>query len=89
MPKDYFEIRIRGWNDDMDMFKEVVNQGIDARLEGFTRSNFQERNDGMWHLDFHKDELQILIRRLLELDDEHAERWADDIVYAEYGVEGV
>lgn len=67
-----------------DCIVQAVNQGIDSRLEGFTRSNFQWDNENRLCCNIHPSELQILIRRLLESDDETAESIADDIVYVMY-----
>jgi len=78
--------------DDFDAVERAVNQGIDSRLEGFTRSSFEVENVmGVWRLQcqVHEYELQILIRRLLEDGDLHSELLADDIVYIQYGVETV
>jgi len=75
-------------HNDVELFAKVVNQGIDSRLEGFTKLQINDFT-GPYHikLTFHPDEYQILIRRLLELEDERAELWADDLVSTIYGVE--
>lgn len=82
----YFNISVPVWSDDMKLFTEIVNIGIDARLEGFVKSKFYQ-NGNRYYLDFHREELQILVRRLYEHETEEAESWADDIVQMEYGIE--
>ena len=81
-----FPISVYIGGDDFEVFKSVVNQGIDARLEAFTKSNFYQ--DGhRYNFDFADDELQILIRRLVEMETIEADQWADDIIYVRYGHE--
>lgn len=65
---------------------EAVNQGIDSRLEGFTRSKFSD-NGHRLNSEVHPEELQILIRRLTESGDDDAQFLADDIVTAAYEIE--
>jgi len=62
---------------------QAVNQGIDARLEGFTKSSFHD-NGRRLECKVHDDELQILIRRLLEIGTDEAGELADDIVGIEF-----
>lgn len=81
-----FQITIPLGSGDLDVFIKAVNQGIDSRLEGFTRSKFTD-NGQRAILDFHPAELPIIIRRLIELDQDLADEWADDIVTAQYGQE--
>jgi len=77
------------WSDTKIM-REVINQGIDSRLEGFTRSTFVwNHNTGKMDCQIHPEEMTTLIRRLLELETESAEMLADDIVYVEYGHETI
>lgn len=57
---------------------EAVNQGIDSRLEGFTRSKFSDNGHRLTS-EVHPEELHILIRRLKESGDEDADLLADDI----------
>ena len=78
--------------EDAEMVEAAVNIGIDSRLEGFTKSKFaiQTNHEGaLVRLDcqIHLSEMQILIRRLLESGDIHAEMLADDIVFVEYDCE--
>lgn len=75
---------------DAKIMQRIVNQGIDSRLEGFTKSNFEwDESSYISRLkcEIHPDEMQILIRRLLEDESEEAEEWADVIVYMAYGAE--
>lgn len=67
--------------------KKVVKQGIDSRLEGFTRSRFSDDGHRLT-CDVSEDELQIFVRRLLELDTEEAGMLADDICQVEFHAEG-
>lgn len=92
----FFECSFPVGSEDYDNIIQVVNQGIDARLTGFTRSEFrfQEKEIGRFKLGrlfcwIHYLELEVLIRRLLELKTEQAEMLADDIVMVEYGVETI
>lgn len=88
----FFEITCLDSGSDASLFKTVVNIGIDAHLEGFTKSKFSYRDTIVGPrmvCQFHKTELPILTRRLRELrtykpnmDEsqyEAAELWADDI----------
>ena len=76
---------------DAKIMKRVVNQGIDSWLEGFCKSTFKFTIDEIGcqrlHCIIHNDEIQILVRRLLEYDEERAGTLADDIVMVEYGCE--
>jgi hypothetical protein len=78
--------------DDITSVRNVVNIGIDSRLEGFTKSSFEwNHNEFVTRLDcqIHPSEMQILIRRLLEDGSGNAEMLADSIVYVEYGYETI
>lgn len=69
-------------SDDYELFKGIINQGIDAHLEAFTSSKFEEKlvNDQpRLVMHFNVSELPILVRRLEEIDTEEAESWAFDI----------
>ena len=79
---------------DARLFISVVNEGIDSRLEGFTKSAFKWDVNGRLVLSFHPDEIQILLRRLCEIydadqDNEHVGLWIEDIMLAQYGYEVV
>ena len=85
---DYFDMSLTF--DDLDIMVDVFNQGIDSRLEGFTQSRtFHKWNEFVSRLEcrIHPAEMQILIRRLLELETEQAEMLADDIVRIYYDEE--
>ena len=58
---------------------KAVNQGIDARLEGFTRSQFDDDGHRL-HCQVDEAELPILVRRLADSGNDEAELLADDIV---------
>ena len=75
-------------SDDFTLFYKIVNQGIDSRLEGFTKSKFTQKED-RFYFDFVESELSILLHRLLEQETDHADLWADNIVYVHYGIEGL
>ena len=68
--------------EDYTLFKEIIEQGIDGYLEGFTDSEFAEK---MYHgqprlvMEFGSKDLPILVRRLKELDNDDALLWANDI----------
>jgi len=69
---------------DFELFKNIVNQGIDGRLEAFTKSEFRARRD-RFEFHFHPEESSLLLRRLCETASEYTEQWIDDIVYTLYG----
>jgi hypothetical protein len=71
--------------EDHDLFTELINQGIDSRLEAFTGSRFAYR-DNRLEMFFAPCELTTLLRRLLEVGSENADQWAVDIVESEYSV---
>lgn len=94
-PNEFFTLSFLIGSDDFNTIVTVVNQGIDSRLEGFTKSSLvtSGKHIGKFpiyylHCNFHSSELQILLRRLLELETESAEMLADDIVWVKYGVQG-
>ena len=61
------QINCRQGSQDFDLFLSIVNQGIDSRLEAFTKSVFQlQPKENRINFCFHQDEMQILIRRLTE-----------------------
>lgn len=69
---------------------EVIEMGIDSRLEGLTGSHFADDGYALW-CQGPLDELQIWIRRLIELAEgdllgEEAIGLADDIVRECYEV---
>ena len=83
---EYFDMSLN-WSD-TKIIREVVNQGIDSRLEGFTQSNFQfNHNAGKLECKIHPAEMSILLRRLEELEDENAYLLANDIIQVYYGKE--
>lgn len=77
-----FTISCRAGTDDAKLFTDIVNLGIDANLEAFTKSTFTlkpEHLGSRLHLDFDLTEMPILLRRLRAVDSEEARQWADDI----------
>ena len=71
---------------DYELFKGIIEQGIDAHLEAFTESKFEEKlvnGQSRLVMDFQGKDLDILIRRLQEVADndanEEAESWVIDI----------
>ena len=95
--KPPFEISVPAWNlEDINLFKAVVNQGIDSRLEAFTRLNsfYAERFGGQrLILQFDPAEIPLLLRRLYELSDtdselaELANDWESSVLYVHFGIE--
>lgn len=82
------EITCINQSEDFKLFKSVINQGIDARLEGFTKSKFKFSEISLrWYLNFDDSEISILLRRLSELETDEADQWIDDIVNHFYGIE--
>ena len=72
--------------EDYLLFKGIIEQGIDAHLEAFTESKFEEKlvnGQPRLVMDFNGKDIDILIRRLQEVADnnenEDAEMWAIDI----------
>jgi len=80
------------WSEDGKLFMDVIDQGIDSRLEAFTKSTFKVE-DGRLHMAFHPAEVPLLLRRLCEVyensneDDEQCGLWIEDIMMAQYGME--
>ena len=70
---DYLKIEVHPASDDFRLFESLVNQGIDAHLEGFTLSEFGfRRYDSLGlraYFNFHLSEIHLLIRRLEESPD--------------------
>ena len=66
---------------DFNLFKQVVNLGIDSHLEAFTKSKFapDNKDKNRFEFLFHKDELPILLRRLREFGQEEYILWAEDL----------
>lgn len=76
----YMDITCYMGSFDFRMFKDIVNQGIDSHLEGFTRSKFfRIKNSDNFMFSFDWDELPILLRRLEEIGTPIAMSWWHDI----------
>lgn len=88
MVNDFFEITSPIGSKDYFLFKSLVIQGIDSRLEGFTISEFFELGRRQVFR-FHISELSILLRRLSEKAriNENASQWENDILQYKYGIE--
>lgn len=79
---DYLPISTPIGSEDDKLFVDIVNQGIDSHLNGFTKSNLTVKDGSLGKrrvFNFHKSELPILLRRLEELGTEEALQWKDDI----------
>ena len=80
--QNYIVITTPVGSQDFELFREVVNKGIDSHLEAFTKSKFKQEGD-RYHFNFHKSEKHILLRRLQEMADasenDYIQRWIDDI----------
>lgn len=79
---DFLEITTPIGSKDYNMFKDIINQGIDSHLEGFTKSKFEAKETSVGNrliMNFHKLEIPILIRRLRESGNKEASQWANDI----------
>jgi hypothetical protein len=67
---------------DFELFKNVINIGIDSHLEAFIKSKFEKKDD-RYYFNFHVSEKPILLRRLQEMADatenENIEMWIEDI----------
>ena len=87
---ELLDITVDIQSDDMSLFTAIVNEGIDARLEGFTESRFYPgKGSNRFCLDFAPNEIQILLRRLLAIETEESDRWVVDIVECYYGYETI
>jgi hypothetical protein len=64
--------------DEWDVLVEVVNQGIDSHLEGFTSSVF-DSSTGKCNIA--PEEMKVLLRRLYESGSEEAWQLRTDILY--------
>ena len=92
------DVSFRVGSDDHKIFANVINKGIDSRLEAFTKSEFKEL-DGRIYLSFNPSEFGLLLRRLCELEDsfsysedheetwDNLDSWINDIVYTLYEIE--
>jgi len=84
----YFTCSFPYNSEDQNNIIEAWNQGIDSRLEGFTRSKNEFDGSGRLFLYIaNVNEFQTLVRRLLELESYNAECLADDMIYVQYDYE--
>jgi hypothetical protein len=80
--KDFLPITAPVGSPDDKLFTDIVNQGIDSHLEGFTKSKFEIKNASNGNrriFNFHRSELPILLRRLEEMGTPEAQQWKEDI----------
>ena len=86
--ENYIDISCRKWTKDCKLFESIINQGIDARLTAFTKSHFSYDGSRL-NMDFHKDEMEILMRRLWDRSDydDNADQWENDLLDIIYGIE--
>jgi len=82
----YFEMSLVG--EDKELMTSIINQGIDSRLEAFTNSEFKI-STGRLYCWIHTSEMSLLLRRLLELENDNADLLADDIVSIQFDAEGL
>jgi len=84
---DPISISVFSYGKDAELFKRVWNRGIDSRLEAFTKSKATFIADQVRiQLDVHPDEIQILLRRLLEEEDDRADDWVRIIIEDYWGI---
>jgi hypothetical protein len=87
--KDFISIGTPVNSKDYDLFKSIVDMGIDSHLEAFVKSKFFF-DCGKFHFHFHKSEKSILLRRLnILIDETDNEGDADDIEYLEMWVNDI
>lgn len=62
---------VKGWSD-YQIFYHIISQGIDSKLEAFTKSKFwYDSSSGItrFYMEFPPDEVNILLRRLCFLEE--------------------
>ena len=84
MKNDFIDVNTVINSFDFNIFKQVINQGIDAHLEAFVKSKFDQnevnnKDKNRFKFLFHVSEIPILLRRLREYGQEEYMMWADDI----------
>ena len=76
-------------SEDFELFKNIVNQGIDARLEAFTNSTFKvNESKRRLYMEIDTNEISLFMRRLSEaankenctIDNGSIDQWEDDIL---------
>lgn len=88
--EQFFPVSTPVGSEDDALFIEIINQGIDSSLEGFTKSNFEVKPGSLGNrriFNFHKDELPILLRRLGEIGTPEAQQWIEDIQNQENNIQ--
>lgn len=81
---EFYQLSFYRYSDDCIDIINVVNQGIDSYLTGFTNSLFYFVYNRLY-CEICPSELNILIRRLVELNSENSENLADSILHAYFG----
>ena len=84
MENEFLKISVGNWSQDFSLFRDIINQGIDAHLEAFTKSKFKMKDAPPFgqrlDMEFHQDEKKILLRRLDEIGSDEASQWLEDIL---------
>ena len=86
--KENLELSFYVGFEDCALFVSIWNIGIDSRLTAFTKST-HKISDNRLYLSIDRSEIEILIRRLVESENDNSDIWADDIVSVYYGYETV
>ena len=81
-------------SDDFELFNNIINQGIDARLEAFTNSTFEIKGNRLF-INIDTSEISIFMRRLSmaaeieaeSIDNWTADQWEDDILEIYFGID--
>lgn len=77
------------WTEDGKLFYNILNRGIDSRMEAFIKSKAYIKNNRLY-MEIHPDEIPLLLRRLSEdetVQCDFSESWIDDILSCCYGIE--
>lgn len=75
---NFTKINLCTRSNDSKLFKSIIDQGIDAHLEAFTKSEFKIEHNRLV-LNFHNSEIPILVRRLGEMQNSSATKWVNSI----------
>jgi len=89
----YFTIDVAAFSPDFKILRSIICPELDHRQESFTKSKFDsvphplQKTLGRFNMRFHPEEMQILIRRLLEVQTLEAHDMVLEIIDTYYGVE--
>jgi len=94
MYDNFFEITCYKGKRDARLFLDVLGEGVIGmnfgmfcdNPESFEKSGHVSGHNRLF-FSFHKSEIQLLLRRLQEIDTQEADSWVTDIVETYYGVE--